>query len=781
MKKLVSVLLIVSVLLSTTSCSKMPIENHDKYITYAEYEKLLINELGIQTEVSKDTKNSDKIVTGKYAAITALKSLGKERVKRIFNLKTTLNFSLKRVAIKYEIISRDELKNNITYERAQEILASIKNLLFDYSKQSTYSNIEYSQDVIKISSLKNAKYSDNVLITSNDDVLEKGAIVEVKDDFGFAELKSIDSVSKANDSSLKYELSDVEDISDIVKSYSSNQLLIFNYLLGLEPGNEIEISEDGTFSTPSNAMAISAKVATNHDVNDYKSQIDKADFEFYVAYSEKEKFNNENGYSWTDLDSTKWTTYFKVSYEDFNQCYKFSTDDSGKTKLSVITESEYHKNIIPTGNFDVEETVNDTKADTDIDEKNERETNIKLKLTLSNLQVLTCLDLNPKDPYAGILTKFDFGAELSAQMKYKGKMLIAKLPLASADSQNGVFLDIYVNINFDGTVTLSLEMDNINIGASISKEGISLPCNASKPSLDLDIKASVEVGPTVGLSLKLLKKDILSFENDILAVVEAETVNGKGKYKDSLPCIQLSGYFPKFDIEFSIKEDALLGKLIKKISNNKIKLKATFHWMDEDNALLKKDIHIEYENGTKIKILGKTEDVCTHQDKTKQESENQINNDNNIDKAYTVDKSNRTYDVDDEDTQTTNSPTVINLGTINGDKLIADKADDRYTYTTFTFVAPKTSYYRFTAKNCFYYIYDYEYKYIKTCNHFVAEKSIMPKYDEALASSATYLGNFMETTYPHLDADNYYIIIKPFDCGDYSLNIEQVDNYNPWS
>ena len=208
---------------------------NSKPISREEWVTMLGDGFGDES-ICESVSDGDEIITGKYAAITAMSALGEERLSYLSDKELNDDTKLE-LALEYGIVSKKKLNNKITIGEAEEILLSALNIYCNPEYYPEYFDVQTKVDVVDADRWNIIEYNvDTQTITANiaDEAPEIGEIIMFTNEHGIAQARYVDQIFENGLGTYDVQVSPVENISDIFDSISFSGCSDFSYILSSE-------------------------------------------------------------------------------------------------------------------------------------------------------------------------------------------------------------------------------------------------------------------------------------------------------------------------------------------------------------------------------------------------------------------------------------------------------------------------------------------------------------------------------------------------------------------
>lgn len=480
----------------------------------------------------KEKFEGDKKASGKFIALTAMKSIGQEKVKLYLRKKDDTISEKKyiQLAIDYNLISKGDLNRYFSEEEGNSVLQKLEELYFG-----------------------------EFWIENYEDVKLKEGVKELKKD----EVKYYDSENNV----LKVQ----DDVSELFKE---NTILIFeDNSTGLKVAKKIIESKDENEYLLSDVTI--DKVLDSLTVSDVES-LTYEDIVQYYRVSE-------------EISSQSSKTSF-VSYSGDVSSKGFCIELASKEKslngkdvnvLDIVVKDHDTGKLchLPIGNIEIGESKFNAKLDV-----NSIYIASQLEYTFKDGVTYADVALDANAVLEGTISN-EWAAASKTKNITKQKILLCKTPIAIGNGWIGVTVDVYLVMEADGSIYIETQVPMQYSICYEKGKGVRSPIH----SLDFDsptigangsVKLAIRTEPTLSI---LSCIDILDAQFDVGAKTDAEIV----RKSNNQVCADVDVCFPTFDIAIcgDGASDTLLGKM-----------GITKEWeiISKKNAPLKWGLHYEW-------------------------------------------------------------------------------------------------------------------------------------------------------------------------------------------
>lgn len=612
--------------------------------TKEEWAKDLSDSFGDQSIALTDEERNNR-VTGEFAVLSALNEIGEDRLSYFLNNNVTDQEKIN-LALKYEIIDKNVLKKNITRNQANEIIIKTLDLYCNPEYYPQYFETKTVKKVIDTSDWNIINYNEdnNIILTKiGDDIPNVGDAITLLDEFGIAHAKYVKKIDKDNSNNYSIELSNVEDISEILSEISFSGTSNFNYLLNNNSENNNTLNENTQKNKNNfNDFLLNKVYADDNDTLNLNSQKNAIDLQFNTATNDIKKCDIEFN---TEIDETLKDNNLKVKVKSsisfksdgITKKYKFEIDDSGKEKLSLEVSDEKGTASF-SENENKEFKIKDDAKDSSSKKEVAYKTNVKIKgFAVCASGYFDLLNIDAPNNYVEVLASADsvnVSTSIKANAEKKVKIATLQIPIASTAGFVSVNLNFYFIVGVDGKLTVWYEIDNPYIGANVSmSNGLKLLHGNSDEDLGISSEVELYAGLSGEASIIVLNMyDLADPSVDVKAYASLSDVevNDDYKLKDEYfgrKCNEIKTQAPVVNISISADNNSFLYKMLDKL---KIDISYDIIKKDSDNKSLKKHTyHLEFNNDGSAELIelinNKSHtDVCTHiEKKTKVELESE--------------------------------------------------------------------------------------------------------------------------------------------------------------
>ena len=599
-------------------------------ITQAEWKKMLAENFGDERLLELD--ENAEYVTGEYAALTCMRALGDDRVSYLLDEGNNTDEALVDLAVELEVVSRGDLKNELTEEEADDILLKALGVYFEPEYYPEYCDIETVEDVVDADNWDIEAFDEEKqqMLVKTEEQPQVGDVITYTDEFGIMKARTVSGVSVNEDGLYSVDLDEVEDITQVIEKLSFSGTSDFTYLTSngsTTPRDDSQSEQTTTLARNTYGAGYPLLLMANmptvqlaewewfDDKTALRKEKDedseKCDIEFNVAITETEK----NG-----KVSEKVTAYIKVTSNGLTKTYKYDIDDSGKESFKVSTEAEGLK-------FDFSE--NDFKSPSADTSYMKDEYGIAANIKLKGFAVCTSGYYQWSDPddeknYVEVLAsaeQVNISSSVKVVAEDKYKIGTIPIPIAATAGAVSVNLNVYLVVSASGELTLWYEIDNPYAGVNVSIANGVTPLHGHSNE-DAGVRAKIELsGGFIG-EAAVMVLDTINLANpgvDARVYASASTIDVKDDYelKDEYlgtTCIELKAQGPIVSISATAGEDSLLYALL-----NTLKVDATYSLIKKDgnNVPWKVVYHTELDSNGKFSCIKLDDeqshtDVCTH-------------------------------------------------------------------------------------------------------------------------------------------------------------------------
>lgn len=511
------------------------------------------------------TFEGDSYASGRFVVLTAMKTLGEEKMKLYFDTEKDITDSdYLQAALEHNLIDQERLSMGMSRETAKIILDYFSKLFYTEFWVDNYEKAEYQDGVVEIAP-ENILYQKRDIseITCSeevcDDISEGTIVVFQQDKTGLKTAKRVDKVDEKG----VFTLTDDVELSDVLRSL-----------------------------TVSDITEISAKDIINY-------------------YDTQEEYAPDNMKYEKDNVETFMPVWAK-SHKGFKIAASVKEDkEDRKNKLDVIiVDYETGKNVPLLSNQEVS-WKNEYYAELDVDQINiAAQIKIDGKEVDEKIETKDLLHIEYVDVALDIQSTFSgsIKQERSTDKSEKYKLLDTTIPLVNGLA--GVDVQIYIVISAEGTISLEAELP-VNLGVRYErKKGVrnySPKLSWKQPTLSIDCKADLML--RFEPIILVLEEKVIDAEADIGMTVEAERI----LRPDSMICTELSESYPVIKISVCGDEEieTLLNTLVKYLPFIEIDVPKEWEVISAEKAPIKQKYHLEELTNGYIQIV----DECTYQEK----------------------------------------------------------------------------------------------------------------------------------------------------------------------
>lgn len=444
----------------------------------------------------------EEYVTGRFIALTAMRAIGEEKIKNCLNIKGELtDKKYLDFAVEYHLVQQDELNQGFSRERAQEVLKCLNDLYFNTFWQDDFEHVEYTQDVIELSSTD--------ILDSNEDITKIHVANEVSE--------------RAAEGKI------------LVFEYDKSGFKTARRITGVGADGVLYLDDNIKLDEILNSLVISdiAEISVNDILNYY-------------------------GIRETDALATKGNTEYSVI-----PVGTFSSDVQSKGfKISLETEEKENKKklkiVITNNDSGLSYTL-------PLEKEIEKDSEYQAELNVDKIFVGTQLEYNASEGVKSaevVLdshTTFEGGALSSASAEKK--ILLYETPIPLGSGIVGVKIQLYLVISAEGTLTLKAEIPmNLCVRYEAGKgiRNMAPDISVDNPEIKADANASLmlRVEPMLVLFTVV---NVLDAEVDIGASASAQLTTRQ----NIMDCADISVAFPVLKCSVGGDDDAdtIVGKL----------------------------------------------------------------------------------------------------------------------------------------------------------------------------------------------------------------------------
>lgn len=640
-------------------------ENGDK-ITETQWISMLSDSFGVNT-VSDLEAGSEEIATGKFAAVTVMRVVGRGNLTYLSGKEVLSESDLITMAADYNVVSGTLMNKKLTEKDALEIIEQAEQFYYNPYNFPEYCEVVYKDDVVinsKIDVLSFDQENNTAIVAFDAEEIEDGTIMILELEPGILKSYSVSSAIKQGEGVFAVTLGYVNELSDVIDSIDFSGTVDFRSVFFEGSSVDIEAGEGGgeeakaidgydvCYSSISKCYAQSpmllvasanpigfettflSQYSENPFTKEYWSDEAKEERKAEKAakkeVKEDKKAINEEFLATVDLemggkieDIAK--NDLKTSFK-YSQYIEYSTEDENGKKSTA----KYEMSVNEKGQVKISPAKNDFRLDVEIDNalkvKKEDDDNIifkphvdpslSYKVKISDLSVCGSTyfqrtDWDDVKNYVDFRVSGDIDIEAKLQGKLEGKFLIydKEFPIPVTYGIAAVGLRFYLVVTAAGEIYMTYEIDNVHSSVYASQKGVNIGGGVGGTDFDINTKVKLEVGPDIEVALSVLGFDVLDPSIKARAVASAETLPKNEGFEEYEKCVQLHIAGPTLKVVF-MGDDNVLNKILNQFG---LSLRPSYEFLDENNAPLKKDLHIETElDWTQNVFEGKADEVCTH-------------------------------------------------------------------------------------------------------------------------------------------------------------------------
>lgn len=319
--------------------------------------------------------NGENYASGKFIALTAMKTIGEHKFQIYLDTKDTItDETYIKVAIEHGVIEKNQLRKGVSIKECERILEILDTLYFGTFWKDNYSNVTYQDGVVELSSdnilQHNTDYSEIVIADNVKNSLVAGTIIVFEDKN--TELKIAKKITEINsDGTLSLGSAELDQVvesltvSDITELSFAN---IVNYYALEENYNTLNISRyqqnnekliaTKVFPFETNSKGYKLSLSTKDRNNEKYLEIQATDNNTNVTYilPIEVKVEKDSEYN-AEINIDKIYIGGQISYSYLNGLeYADIAIDSRTTFKNSITAIEKEKKIplfktpVPLGN-----------------------------------------------------------------------------------------------------------------------------------------------------------------------------------------------------------------------------------------------------------------------------------------------------------------------------------------------------------------------------------------------------------------------------------------------
>lgn len=444
----------------------------------------------------KDKFEGDGYASGRFVAMTAMKSIGERKLMMYLETEDTIkDDTYLELAMEHGLIEKDKLAEGVSEGECTQILENLQNLYFGEFWKDDYSRVVYQDGVIELSPdevmRSNVDGTEIVVSDHAQDTLKTGAII----------------VYEEKNTKLKY----ARKIRDMASDGT----------VSLEP---VELEQ----AVKSLAVSDIAEVTFEDIVRGYASEGN--------TYS----LNHRNNHR-TDarvMDTGVFSG--KMQYKGFKIAFSTAEDDDGKHLQVEVIDNATGDRITLSGG-DAVKLSGDYSAELDIDQI----------VIGAQAQVEPILDIQYANVDVDIHSTFH--GEIKTEEEVKLPLFNTPTPIPLVSGVAGVDIQLYLVLSIEGTISIQAELP---AGVSVMYEqdkGIrhrkhEFQSGSPEIEANCDASAMFRFEPI----LVVLGENIIDVEADVGMAASAKY----NKRKNSQVCMETEISFPVFTISVLGDDDA---------------------------------------------------------------------------------------------------------------------------------------------------------------------------------------------------------------------------------
>ena len=655
-------------------------------ITEQQWIDMLSDSFGIENV--EDLKGgSDEIASGRYAAVTVMRVVGRNNLAYLSGKDVLSDADLITLAADYDVVNGRQMNKNLSKDDAQAIIELAEEFYYDPYNYPEYYEAVFKDNVIENSDLDVISYDEDqntAQIHLKDGELDENSSIILEVEPGVYKAFSVVSAWPSEDGLYSVELGNIEKIEDVVEYINFSGTVDFSsvfYNTIQEDGLEEEETEEEASVIVKNAnISDSASLFNNSypvlltanmqpvrfepmlsTTNNYhwwnreywteeakaereaekeaekaareaEKEAKKAENEAKKEAKEDKKSINEDFQANVDLEmggKIKATAQSggKASYA-YSQYAKFSTEnDEGEettAKFEVSVNNAGKVKISPalddfSLDVEIDQELKQSENDDDIGISGSAEDSLSYKVSVKDLAICGSTyfqktDWDDEKNYVDFRISGDVEVEGKLTGEIEGKFPIyeKEWPIPVTGGIVSVKLRFYLVATVTGDLYVTYEIDNIHSSVYVSQKGVDVNAGVDGTDFDFNAKIKLEVGPNFEVALDVLGFDVLDPSIDARVVASAETLPKNEGYEEYEKCVQTLIAGPTLELNF-IGDDNVLNKILNQFD---LSMSLSYTFIEEDDAPLRKDLHIETElDGTIVVYEGKADEVCTHVEK----------------------------------------------------------------------------------------------------------------------------------------------------------------------
>lgn len=457
----------------------------------------------IQSAVEWEILDTDKSsefdgnspVSGRFIALTAMKSVGEEKIKIYLDSENEVSDNTYiRLAIDNNLIDEEQLSQGFTKEECRQVLETFESLYFGEFCKDDYSQVKYKDDVTELS-------SDDIL-SSNDNGLE----IAVKQDV--ADTLKVNSI--------------------IIFEQDNTKLKIARKVNSIGSGGIIKLSEVNLDEVIENLAA---------------SDITELKFEDIVNY-----------YGLSDNEAATSNMSYRAANENIIRASSYSAKSESKGfKISLSAEAEDDENDLV-----IEVTNNDNnkayQLPTEYKLDNEAEINAEIDIDKIDIEAQAEYSFSEGVKYAEVaLDAHSTFTGKIAGFEDEEKFLLCETSVPLGNGLMGVDIQLYLVISVDGAISFQLELParaSVRYEKDKGFRNFEHEISAENPTLEVNCEVAEKLRfEPILVILDCL--NVIDAEADIGVTASANTTA-----HPSQVCTDVNVAFPVMTISVCADEDA---------------------------------------------------------------------------------------------------------------------------------------------------------------------------------------------------------------------------------
>lgn len=382
--------------------------------------------------------NGESLVSGRFIALTAMKSIGQEKVKiYIDSEKEVSNDTYIRLAIDNNLIDKEQFSKVFTKEECQQVLETLESLCFGEFWKDDYSKV---------------KYKDNVIELSSDDILH--------------------SDSNGLEITVKQNLADNLKVNSIIVFEQSNtKIKTARKINSISSGGVLKLSE----------VELEDVVETL-----VTSDVSELTFEDIINY-----------YGLTNSETTVSNMSYQSTRQNIIRTSVYSAESESKGfKISLSTEAEGNENklIIKVINNDSNEAY---QLPIEYKFKNDREFNAEIDIDKINIGAQAEYSFLEGVKYAEVALDVHstFTSKL-AGLEEEKKFLLCETPVSLGNGLIGVDIQLYLVLSVEGDISFQIELParaSVHYEKNKGFRNFEHEISAEKPIIEVNCEASAKL------------------------------------------------------------------------------------------------------------------------------------------------------------------------------------------------------------------------------------------------------------------------------------------------